>query len=90
MVYKITQPLQQQSGIEAFREIVVATEFQLRSGLLHNPHEVEVTLISSARVSGGSKCSRTLLFLLTYNSERLGAFRFWRDTSMQSKPSAIR
>lgn len=51
MVNQITEPLQRQSGIEAFRDIVIDTEFRLRSGLLRDPWEVEVTLLSCARVS---------------------------------------
>ncbi len=51
MINQIIEPLQRHSGIEAFRETVVDTEFRLRSGMLRDPWEVEVTLLSSGRVS---------------------------------------
>ena len=51
MMDQIIQPLKYQSGIEAFRPSVEYAEFQLSSRLLHNPHEVEVTLLSSGKVS---------------------------------------
>lgn len=51
MIEKVTQPLQQEDGIEVFRNIVVEIESRLRNGLLRNPWEVEVALLSSGRVS---------------------------------------
>ena len=51
MMDQIIQPLKHQSGVEAFQPSVEYAEFQLSSWLLHNPHEVEVTLLSSGRVS---------------------------------------
>lgn len=51
MIKNITQPLQQERGIEALRRIVIDSEYQIDRGLLQNPREVEVTLITSGRVS---------------------------------------
>ena len=51
MIRTITQPLQQDRGIEALHEIVVDAESQIGRGLLLKPREVEVTLLSSAKVS---------------------------------------
>lgn len=50
MIENITEPLQRQCGIEAFRDCVVETEFQIRSGLLRNHREVEVTLLTIGKV----------------------------------------
>lgn len=51
MIEKVTQPLQRQDGIEAFRAIVVDIESRLRKGLIQDPWEVEVALLSNGRVS---------------------------------------
>lgn len=51
MIDNITRPLQQKPGIEALRRIVVHTEFLIDSGSLQNVREVEVTLLTSGRVS---------------------------------------
>ncbi|KAL6720287.1 hypothetical protein ACLMJK_002208 [Lecanora helva] len=49
MIYQMIEPLKQQSGIEAFLPSIKYTEHLLHSRLLHNPHEVEVTLLSSGK-----------------------------------------
>lgn len=54
MIEKVTQPLQRKDGLEAFRNIVVDIESRLRKGLLQNPWEVEVALLSNGRVSAGT------------------------------------
>ena len=51
MINAIIHPLQQQRGIEAFRDQVSEAEAQLHNGLLLNLREVEVALISSGKVS---------------------------------------
>ena len=51
MINAIIYPLQQQRGIEALRDQVSDAEAQLHNGLLRNPREVEVVLISSGKVS---------------------------------------
>lgn len=51
MINAIIHPLQQQRGIEALRDQVSDAEAQLHNGLLRNPREVEVVLISSGKVS---------------------------------------
>ena len=51
MINTIIHPLQQQRGIEALREQMSDAEAQLHNGLLRNPREVEVVLISSGKVS---------------------------------------
>ena len=51
MVKSITKPLQEKRGIEALRTNMVDAEFKLCSGLLYCPRELEITLISSGRVS---------------------------------------
>ena len=51
MIKTITRPLLQRRGIEALRRIVIDTEFQIDRGLLQNTREVEVTLLTSGRVS---------------------------------------
>lgn len=51
MIEKITRPLQQKDGIEAFRNNIIEIEYRLRNGLLQNPWEVEVALLSIGRVS---------------------------------------
>ena len=53
MIKHITGPLQQKRGVEALRRIVIDTELRIASGLLKNPHEVEVTLNTSGRVRPG-------------------------------------
>jgi hypothetical protein len=51
MINAIIHPLQQQRGIEAFRDQVSEAEAQLHNGLLRSPREVEVVLISNGKVS---------------------------------------
>ena len=51
MVQEVTDPLWKERGTEAFRHIMVDAEFKLRSGLLCNPRELEIALLSSGRVS---------------------------------------
>ncbi len=50
MIGQITQPLLQQSGIEALRDGVFDSQAQLHTGLLRDPWEVEVMLISNGKV----------------------------------------
>ncbi|KAL6715339.1 hypothetical protein ACLMJK_007605 [Lecanora helva] len=50
MINFITQPLQQIRGIEAFRETSIECELQLRRGLLRSLWEVELMLLSNAKV----------------------------------------
>ena len=47
----ILNPLQLIEGFEALQDIVVDAEFQVKSGLLRTPREVEVTLAYGGRVS---------------------------------------
>lgn len=54
MVRQVTDPLRKERGIEAFRHNMVDAEFKLRSGLLRNPRELEIALLSSSRVSSKS------------------------------------
>ncbi len=61
MMDNITRPLQQEKGIEALRRIVVDTEYQIDRGVLQNTREVEVTLMTSGRVSSKSCPSFTTL-----------------------------
>ncbi|KAL2039521.1 hypothetical protein N7G274_007793 [Stereocaulon virgatum] len=49
MINAIIHPLQQQRGIEAFRDQVSEAEAQLHNGLLQNLREIEVVLISSGK-----------------------------------------
>ena len=51
MIKSITKPLQEKRGIEALRRNMLDAEFKLCSGLLYCPRELEITLISSGRVS---------------------------------------
>ena len=51
MIRTITHSLQQERGIESLHGIVVAAESQIDRGLLLKPREVEVTLLSNAKVS---------------------------------------
>ena len=51
MVTQIIKPLQEHRGIEAFSEIVKETESQLYKGLLRSPFDIEISLLTSARVS---------------------------------------
>ncbi len=51
MMNNITRPLLEEKGIEALRRLVIDTEYQIDRGVLQNTREVEVTLITSARVS---------------------------------------
>ena len=51
MIHNITRPLLQVRGIEALQRIVVDAEYQISRGILQNTREVEVTLITSGRVS---------------------------------------
>lgn len=51
MIKNITRPLLQERGIEALQRIVIDTEYQIHCGLLQNTREVEITLITSGRVS---------------------------------------
>ena len=50
MIDEITQPLQHECGIEVLWPCAKAIEDQLQKGLLHNPCEVEFTLLSRAMV----------------------------------------
>ena len=54
MVRRVTDPLWKERGIEAFRHNMVDAEFKLRRGLLRNPRELEIALLSSGRVSSKS------------------------------------
>lgn len=54
MIEFITQPLQQESGIEALRRIVIDTELLIDCGQLQNTREVEVALLTSGRWSSES------------------------------------
>ena len=54
MVRHVIGPLQKEQGIEVFRHNMVDAEFKLRSGLLRNPRELEIALLSSGRVSSKS------------------------------------
>ena len=54
MVRQVTDPLRKERGIEDFRHNMVDAEFKLRSGLLRNPRELEIALLSSSRVSSKS------------------------------------
>ena len=51
MIRTITRPLQEERGIKAFHDIVVDAESQINRGLLLEPREVEVILLSNAKVS---------------------------------------
>lgn len=51
MIEKVTQPLLRRDGIEALQDIVVEIKSRLRKGLLQDPWEVEVALLSNGRVS---------------------------------------
>lgn len=51
MLDQIIRPLQRRGGMNAFRDIITNIEFHLRSGLLRDPWEVEVALLSIGRVS---------------------------------------
>ncbi|KAL2041813.1 hypothetical protein N7G274_005597 [Stereocaulon virgatum] len=55
MIGTIIEPLKNEAGIEAFHEIVVEAEFQLRAGLLRYPREVEVTLKTNSRYDSQSQ-----------------------------------
>lgn len=60
MINSITQPLQWQTGIEEFRDVINDAELQIRGGLLRNPWEVEVTLVLTGKVrSRGTKYPKT-------------------------------
>ena len=59
LIKNITRPLRHKPGIEAFRDIVVETELLIKRGFLQNTREIEITLLTSARVS--SKSSLTPL-----------------------------
>ena len=54
MIKNIIQPLQLERGVEALLEIVTDTERELRRGSLQSTREVEVTLLTSGRVSSNS------------------------------------
>ncbi len=67
MVQRVTDPLWKERGIEAFRHNMVDAEFKLRSGLLCNPRELEVALLSSGRVSSKSAFGLLWLRLIGYS-----------------------
>ena len=54
MINNITRPLQQKPGIEALRRIVIDTELLIDRGFLQTTREVEITLLTSGRVSSMS------------------------------------
>ena len=53
MIKQIIQPLRQERGLEALREIVIDMELQIDRGKLQNPREIEVALTTSGRVGLG-------------------------------------
>lgn len=82
MTKHITHPLQEEPCIEAFRRIVIDTEFLIAKGWLQNPREVEVTLKTSARVSSKSSSSSAnhLTNRIQWNSESSEVLETFHDT----------
>lgn len=50
LVETMLSPLQLVEGFEALQDIIVDAEFQVKSGLLRTPREIEVTLAYGSRV----------------------------------------
>ena len=81
MIKTITRPLLQRRGMEALRRIVIDTELLVDRGFLQNTREVEVTLLTSGRVS----CQRPLFLLFAWlitsqwNSESPEVFESFYD-----------
>ena len=92
MIETIIRPLLQRRGMEALQIILNETEFLIYRGLLQNIREVEVTLLTSGRVS--SKCSPSLHFLwLTtpqWNAESREVFERFYDLVTSQCDEAMR
>ena len=57
MIEHIIRPLQHRRGMEALRRVVIDIELDIDLGKLQDPREVEVALLTSARVSSNDPIS---------------------------------